>query len=110
MTPDWFITRAKKLLFALEYGQEYKDAAEILYRDTVRHVLEQIAQDIATPKDGNGISHCWLERRLRPDLAEIYTPLERQAFADLVKAKSGDLCEPGCCEKPCPRAAERNQT
>jgi hypothetical protein len=33
MTPDWFITRAKKLLFALEYGQEYKDAAEKLWEE-----------------------------------------------------------------------------
>jgi hypothetical protein len=32
-TPSWFVDRAKKLLFALEYGQEYKDAAEKLWEE-----------------------------------------------------------------------------
>jgi hypothetical protein len=33
MTPDWFLDKAKKILFAMEYGQEYREAAKDLWLD-----------------------------------------------------------------------------
>jgi hypothetical protein len=86
---DWFLDRAKQILHAMEYGQEYREAAQQLYQDTVRHVLEQIAQDALVHKPEIGTHHkrlCWL----RPDLQGMYDLLEAEAISSFVAASKAN--------------------
>lgn len=113
MTPDWFIERAKKILFRMEYGQEYREAAEELYRDTLKHVFRSIAVDLMNENpewtrhlpDGrvDGTHHQQLQRWLNPKLSEIYDREEAE-ISRQIRFKKGGFCQPNCCTEKCKRA------
>jgi hypothetical protein len=82
---DWFLDKAQKILFAMEYGKEYRQAATELYRETVEHVLQQIAEDALVKHEGIGTHHkrlVWL----RPELQTVYDRLEKEAVTNFVTA------------------------